>query len=95
MNWIKLLYPKPSFNVSPWLGRFRRIHEGALHIAYYITQTLALIILAIFYFVFICPVKILAVLKREDLLDQKLSLHQESYLKKSETINSTDFKRMF
>ncbi len=95
MNWIKLLYPKPTFHVSPWLGRFRSIHEGALRIAYYISQTLALILLALFYVIFICPVKILILLRRQDILDQNLPLHQESYLKKSEAINSSDFTRMF
>jgi hypothetical protein len=95
MSWIKLLYPPPQFDFhwGPWW--LRRIHTLALHVAYYLTHTLALVGLALIYFVAVVPMKITAGLKKQDLLEEKFPGNEKSYLKKSEDLSTMDFKRMY
>ena len=95
MNWIKLLYPAPHFEFQwgPWW--LRRIHTFALTIAYYITHTVALAGLSFIYFVAVLPMKFMADLKSQDLLEEKFPGNEKSYLKKSEDLSTMDFKRMY
>lgn len=95
MNWIKLLFPKPHFSISPLLGRFKHVHNIALHIAYYLSQCLALLGLVIVYVVFIIPNKLIQKIKGENPLEPKFSLQDSSYLKSSESVQSIKFKRMY
>ncbi len=95
MNWIKLLYPRPSFEVTLGPKWMREIHGKALLIAYYLTHTLALVCLCIIYFVVIVPFSLWALIKGDDLLDEKLKPKDKSYFQKSEDLALLDFKRMY
>ena len=95
VNWIKLLYPKPKFNVwglPPWLAA---IHTKALLVAYYIAQTLGLFGLAIAYLTVIFPISLFVRLRHKDWLDLKWKTGSPSYLKRSEPVSKIDFSWMY
>jgi hypothetical protein len=73
----------------------RQVHGKALLIAYYLTHTLAIVCLSFIYFVLILPLKIWAVIKRHDLLEEKMDPQGKSYFQKSEDLGLLDFKRMY
>lgn len=95
MNWIEILYPKPTFQINPILGKFRKIHQIALTVAYYITQTVALIFLTLIYWTVILLCKLRLVLRCEDPLRLEWTTSSESYWQESESVRSIDFKRMY
>ncbi|HEX7675450.1 MAG TPA: hypothetical protein VF412_14840 [Bdellovibrio sp.] len=95
MNWIKLLYPHPHFEMQGWPLWIQKIHGKAMIVAYYIAQTLALLGLAIIYLALIVPLKILSSLRGQDLLNLKIETQRQSYLLKSDPIQKIDFKRMY
>lgn len=95
MNWIEVLYPKPSFFISPALGRFRHIHRIALSVAYYLSQTLALAALTVLYFTLILGSKVWLVFKGQDPLKRKFLEGSQSYLQKSKSVKEINFQRMY
>jgi hypothetical protein len=95
MNWIEILYPKPSFYISPVLGKFRHVHKLALSIAYYITQTLALLLLALIYWTLIVGTKIWMTRKSKDPLQRKYAPELKSYFQESKNVKSIKFQRMY
>jgi len=95
MNWIEILYPKPSFYISPALGKFRHVHGVALSIAYYLAQTLALIALTVLYFTLILASKLWLVITSQDPLKRKYLAGSQSYLQKSKSVKKINFKRMY
>lgn len=95
MNWFRLLYPHPSFEVPPGPNWLRFLHGKALHLAYYLTHTVALIFLSLIYLIVIIPLKVGAALRGQDLLKEKLDPQAESYFQESESLKNLDFKRMY
>lgn len=95
MNWIKLLYPHPHFDMQGWPVWIQKIHGKAMLVAYYIAQTLALLGLGIIYFILIVPLKTVSWLRGQDLLSLKFDSEKSSYLQKSESVQKIDFKRMY
>lgn len=95
MNWINLLYPRPSIEVAmgpKWLGM---LHQRVKILAYYLTHTLALVCLSFIYFVLILPMKAWAVIKGQDLLEEKIEAQRKSYFRKSEDLANLNFTRMY
>lgn len=95
MSWIRILYPKPVFNISPSLGKFKHIHNLALHIAYYIAQTIAHIALCFIYAGIVIPHKIVLKISSRDLLNKMPNKNLDSYFEKAPQVNQIDFKRMY
>lgn len=73
----------------------RKVHGKALLIAYYLTHTLAIVCLGFIYLVLILPLKMWAVIKGQDLLEEKMNPQGKSYFQKSEDLKLLDFKRMY
>ncbi len=95
MNWIKLLYPRPQFEMQGWPLWIQQIHGKALAIAYYLAQTVALLGLTIIYLILIVPLKTIAWMRGQDPLSLKIDSNQKSYLQNSESVTKIDFKRMY
>ncbi|HRO68647.1 MAG TPA: hypothetical protein PL182_13830 [Pseudobdellovibrionaceae bacterium] len=94
MSWIELLYPKPNFDLSGWPRLIRAVHGRALAFAYYASQTLALIGLAILYLSVILPIRGWQALRGEDPLELRFT-KEPSYLKKAPPVAQIDFTRMY
>lgn len=95
LNWISLLYPRPHFEVSPALGWLRYPHTVALHVAYYLTHTLALMGLIIIYVLVVLPLRVFQLIKSEDPMELKLGTSKESYFVTVRNIEDTDFNKMY
>jgi hypothetical protein len=95
LNWIKLLYPPPHFDLQFGLVWMRKIHVVALTIAYYLTHTLALVGLTLIYFLCLIPLKLWFIATDKDPLQRKYDSNLKSYLKISEDLTKMDFKRMY
>lgn len=94
MNWIRLLYPRPHFEVT-WGPRWmRRIHAVALTLAYYFSHSLALMGLSLIYLLVILPLKIFWMARGRDPLRMRPET-RASYLEKIPHPTPTDFERMF
>jgi len=95
MNWIRLLYPKPHFDLRGWPRIVQAVHGRGLALAYYVSQTLALLGLAALYLVVLLPLKGAMACRKNDPLGFRLLPDTESYLKKSEPVSEIDFTRMY
>lgn len=95
MNWIEILYPKPSFYISPALGKFRHVHRVALSIAYYLTQTMALLALMGLYFTLILASNVWLLLTAQDPLKRKFLEGPQTYWQKSKSVKKINFTRMY
>jgi hypothetical protein len=95
MNWIKLLFPTPKFDVAIWPRWLGAIHRRALNITYYSTQAAALMVLTIIYVFFITPLAFILRLKQKALLDLQINPRTASYLKRSAPLSENDFEKMY
>lgn len=95
MSWIRLFYPKPQFDLKRWPPWFRPVHQRALALAYYVSQTIALVGLSVVYLLLFVPLALLFAISGRDPLEKRMNGERKSFWKKSEPVSSIDFQRMF